>query len=309
MTATPYESNRRWAWLAAIAILVAAFFWPASGSSLAQRFYASLRIAKPKAVTAGIAAPPGTNPNRALQTLVGAMLAESVTVALDEPDESVPDTATANRRAGFAMVLPGGRTDGPVLSVVGAHAIRMRVNRAQLRTTLVQAGMGRTALAPAIDGTSATFTTPRAIRAQFGHCPEPVANTLTAQLQGPPPTSTDYGTCVVLIESAPSTAEIPTGLDVGQLVEIALQLSGMSPIQVQAFQARFDWQSALSLVLPRFMRSYDTVQVAGARGMLLNTAGRRGPTYTLLWESDGRVYTLTGYGSAAEALPLARSLR
>ncbi len=305
----PDETRRPWLWIAVLGIVIVALFWPASGTSAAARFYASLRIEKPKPVTAGIAAPPGTNPNRALQTLVGAMLAESVTVTLDELDESVPDTGAANRRAGFAAALPSGRTDGPVLTVVGAHAIRMKVNRAQLRTTLVQAGMGRTALAPTIDGATATFSNPRAIRAQFGHCPEPVANTLTAQLQGPPPTSTDYGTCVVLIESAPTTAEIPTGLDVGQLVEVALELSGMSPIQVQAFQARFGWQSALSLVLPRFMRSYDTVQVAGARGMLLNTAGRRGPTYTLLWESDGRVYTLTGYGSAADAVPLASSLR
>ena len=41
--------------------------------------------------------------------------------------------------------------------------------------------------------------------------------------------------------------------------------------------------------------------------MLMITGGRRGPTYVLSWMSDGIVYTLTGYGSSADAASLAKS--
>lgn len=82
----------------------------------------------------------------------------------------------------------------------------------------------------------------------------------------------------------------------------------MSPTQRTAFQRVFSWQSTLSMSMPRFMRSYDSVTVNGAPGMLLNTAGRRGPTYELLWTHDGTVFSLAGYGSAGDAVPLASSL-
>ena len=39
------------------------------------------------------------------------------------------------------------------------------------------------------------------------------------------------------------------------------------------------------------------------------TAGRRGPTYALMWEREGVVYTLTGYGNSGDAVPLASSFR
>jgi hypothetical protein len=41
--------------------------------------------------------------------------------------------------------------------------------------------------------------------------------------------------------------------------------------------------------------------------MLMITGGRRGPTYELAWVGDGVVYTLTGYGSSADAVSLANS--
>ncbi len=136
-----------------------------------------------------------------------------------------------------------------------------------------------------------------------------MANTLQDQLQGPPPPSTDNSDCVVLIESPPTTAEVPAGLNMQQLVAIGLELSGMSPTQTQVFQRMFNWQSTLSMSMPRFMRSYDSVAVDGGPAMLLNTAGRRGPTYELFWTRDGIVFSLAGYGSSADAVPLANSTR
>jgi hypothetical protein len=159
-----------------------------------------------------------------------------------------------------------------------------------------------------LSGAKVTIRTPRSIRAQYGNCPAPVANTLQNQINGPPPPTADNGNCVILTEGPAVTADVPAGLDVDQLIEIGLELSGMSPTQTQAFQRTFDWKSTLGLTMPRFMRSYDSVTVAGVRGMLVNTAGRRGPTYSLIWAKDGMVYSLVGFGTSADAVPLANSI-
>ena len=50
------------------------------------------------------------------------------------------------------------------------------------------------------------------------------------------------------------------------------------------------------------------VDVGSGKGMLVSTGGRRGPTYALVWTDNGVLFSLTGYGVASEAVPLAKSL-
>jgi hypothetical protein len=84
---------------------------------------------------------------------------------------------------------------------------------------------------------------------------------------------------------------------------------GMSPNQARDFQRVFGWRGALSMSPPRFVRSYEVTRVGDRDAMLFITGGRRGPTYALAWTADGIVFTLTGYGSSADAVPLANSAR
>jgi hypothetical protein len=114
---------------------------------------------------------------------------------------------------------------------------------------------------------------------------------------------------LVVTEGPTSIVNSPAGLDIQQLVEISLELSGMSPNQSQQFLKNIDWKSTLSLAMPRFMRSFENVQLSGAQGVLVNTLGRRGPTYMLIWVRDGMAYSMTGYASATDAAALANSLR
>jgi hypothetical protein len=288
-----------------LAVAVGVLLLPVSGETVGHRFFSSLRLAKPTPVSAVASA----NPNRALPVLVGNMLADSVSVTREEADVPVADLAAAQKLAGFTPKSPVTQSKRTAVIVTGARDARAVLHRSQLSTTLVQAGLGRVATNPSLEGAVVTFSTPRGVRQQFGHCPEATPATLQGQLQGPPPPSTDYGDCIVLTVTPATNGSIPAALDLPQLTGIALELSGMSPAQTSAFQSRLDWHSTMSLSLPRGMRSYDTVDVAGARGMLLNTASRRGPTYTLVWSARDTVYALSGYGSAADAGPLARSLR
>jgi hypothetical protein len=296
-------------WTAFITIVIVGVLASTSpGRGLAQQFFASLRIAKPQPVSVTVPSFSGPNANRQLQDAVSGMIADKVNVTLDEADQPVTSADAAGKAAGFVARLPRGRKDSPTLIVMGAHAVALTVNLAQLKTIFAEAGKPDVALPKSVDGAAITVKSPRAIRAQYGNCPAPPAATIQNQIQGPPPPSTDNGSCIVLTQSPAAVVDVPHALDTDQLVEIGLELSGMSPIQTQAFQKTLDWKSTLVLSMPRSIRSYDMVDVNGRPGMLLNTGGRRGPTYALIWSDNGVVYSLTGYGSPGDALPLAKSI-
>jgi hypothetical protein len=282
---------------------------PASSGGLGRRFLASLRIAKPKAVAPGVSVPSATSAGRQIQALIGSMVGDTTSVALDEADKPVPSADSAGRLAGFTARLLRTRSDAPSISVIEAHAMNAKVNRAQLETILAEAGRRDAQVPGSVDGTVLRTQTPRAIRVQYGNCPAPVANTIQNQINGPPPPSTDNANCVMFVQTPVTSAVVPPGLDIEELSTIALELSGMSPKQARDFQHVFDLKSTLSMSLPRATRSYDAVQINGQPGMLITTGGRRGPTYQLMWASGGTVFTLAGYGSSADAVPLASSAR
>jgi len=287
----------------AIAIVAAI---PAGGDSVGSRFLGSLRIARPKTVTASAPAPGGA---RRLNEVAIGIMAETTAVATAEEDRTAPTADSASRVAGFRVKVLSARSDHPSMSVLGAQTVGARVNRGQLTTLLAEAGRrGADArVDPSIDGASVTLAVPRGVRVQYGNCPAPIANTLQNQIQGPPPPSADNGSCVILTEVPVATSAVPAALDTTAVLEIALELMGMSPNQARDFQRLFGWRAAVAMSPPRFMRSYEVVPVGDNQGMLMITGGRRGPTYVLAWVADGLVYTLTGYGSSADAVSLAKS--
>jgi hypothetical protein len=282
-------------------------FLTAVGRGMAHQFLASLRIAKPQSVTVSVPGPAGSNGARQLQNMIGGMIAPTVNVAQDEADQPASTIEEADKLAGFQAQLPRSRTDHPVIVVTGAHAIDMSVDIGQLQTVFAEAGKTDASLPKFVAGAKVALRSPRAIRTQYGNCiPAPV--TLQGQIQGPPPPSTDNADCVVLVESPAVSADVPAELDMGPLMEMALELSGMSPVQAQAVPQALDWKATLAISLPRNLRSFEMKEVNGAHAMLLITAGRRGPTWELVWAKSGMVYALTGYGNPSDALPLANSM-
>jgi len=144
---------------------------------------------------------------------------------------------------------------------------------------------------------------------RYGHCPTLEGQTLTNQIAQRPPPDVQIADCVILEQRPVVAVQAPSSLDMARLTGIALEVAGMSPNQAADFQRVLPWQAALALTMPRFMRAYDTTSVNGAPAMLINTAGRRGPTYELLWTAGGRAYALTGYGNSADAVGIAASIR
>jgi hypothetical protein len=182
------------------------------------------------------------------------------------------------------------------------------VSRAQLITTMTEAAQSGVDIPPAVNGATLAISTPAAIVAQYGHCPTAEGQTLTNQIAQRPPPTAQNADCLILEQRPTVSAQVPTGLDMTRLTGIALEVAGMSPVQMADFQRALPWNAALALTMPRFIRAYDSVSVNGAPAMLINTAARRGPTYELLWTAGGRVFTLTGYGNSADAVALAASI-
>lgn len=131
---------------------------------------------------------------------------------------------------------------------------------------------------------------------------------IASNITGPTPATTQYSDCVRLREGPAAKVTVPHGLDVGNLAEIGLETAGMTPGQARDFLQTVDWKAALSLNVPRFLRSYEEVRVAGTLGTLLSMAGRRGPGYALIWTKDGVAYSLTGFGDSSQAISLANSV-
>lgn len=303
---TPRAS--RWLWLAPFVVLVWLLLTPA-GRGEGAAFLAKLRMARPAGVSVSIPAFAGPTGTRRVADAVAAMVADSVHSAREARDTAVADVASAARAAGFTPHLPAARRDTPIVRLETMRSVSMNIDRAQLRTMLTEAGHPPGALPASLHGSTLTIETPAAVRAQYGHCPEAVSTSLQNQIIGQPPPTTASTDCIVLTERPIASAVVPPGLDMRQLVELSLEVAGMSPRQAADFQHSFDWPVALTLSLPRFMRSSDTLHVDGAPGLLVNLGGRRGPTYELIWAKDGMVYSLEGYGSTADGLSTARSVR
>ncbi|HEY8310036.1 MAG TPA: hypothetical protein VIG47_05735, partial [Gemmatimonadaceae bacterium] len=111
--------RNRWQQTVIVVIVVIALLaLTAPGRGIWQRFFSSLRIAKPQAVSVTIPGFSGPTATRRLQDAIGGMVADTTSVTLDEPDQPVASAQAASRLAGFAAQLPSKRTDPPTLIVM-----------------------------------------------------------------------------------------------------------------------------------------------------------------------------------------------
>ncbi len=302
---------KRSIWLTGVAILlVIAALSNGTGRNLAGRFLSSLRMQKVQAVNVNFTPFVDASANGTLHQMVTQMISDKVQVEVNENDQTVADAVAASRIAGFHVLLLSSRKDSPKLIVGGAHKVDMSVDRARLQAIATEAGHPEITLPQSLDGANLEVEIPRSVNAQYGTCPGPTKATsaIASNITGPTPASTQFSDCLRLREGPAAKVAVPPGLDVGNLAEIGLETAGMTPAQARDFLQTVDWKAVLSLNVPRFLRSYEQVRVAGTRGTLLSMAGRRGPGYALVWTKDGVAYSLTGFGDSSQAVSLANSL-
>lgn len=281
------------------------------GRALVGRFLSSLRMQKVQAVNVDLSAFTDPNANPSLHQMVTQMISDKVTRSVNEADQTASDAAAAGNLAGFHVQLLSSRKDPPKLVVAGEQSVSLLVDRARLQTIFTEAGHPELAVPASLDSAAVSVDIPRAVEVQYGTCPGPTSatNEIASNITGPTPGTTQYSDCVRLREGPNPVVKVPPELDVRHLAEIGLEVAGMTPSQATDFLKTVNWQSTLVMSVPRFLRSYEVVKVAGAQGTLLTMASRRGPGYTLIWSKDGTGYSMEGFGDSSQAVQLAESLK
>ena len=292
----------RWrpAWaLTFAAVLLITFLAFPSGRGLAQRLLGTLRVERVQPVRVDFSALEG---NRPLQQLMGRMLSDKVVVTADEKPQHASTAADASELAGFPVRLLGGRSDSPQFTVQGKHGFNMSIDRARLQDIFDQAGRPDLILPANLDGAMVSVQVPRSVSVEYGDCSRR-NKTEEDRRREQLPTN-----CLLLQEAPSPVVSIPSDLNVQQLAEIGLELTGMSPTDARKFCQSIDWKTTLVLPIPRNADSYSVVDVNGAQGTLVSHSGRRESDYVLIWVKSGIIYFLAGHGDSSAAVTLAKSL-
>jgi hypothetical protein len=264
-----------------------------------------LRVQKIAVVPVDLQSLEGTQSGNDTGKMISQFLSDNIVITMHSEHQMVASADQANQLAGFPVRLLSARSDAPKIAVQGEGAFQITLNRDRLQGILDEFGRSDLQLPSSIDGALVAVHIPKAVRAVYGQCPQP------REGDSPKPApSADLAGCVVLAEVPSPTVSVPPELNVQQLATLALQAAGMSAQDAQAFCDTVDWTSTLVLPIPRDAGSYETTGVDGVQGTLITLRGRAHgmPGYSLLWVKSGIIYSLTGFGSADQAVPLADSL-
>jgi len=293
-----------WAGAALLAVLVACFSF-APARSWAQRVLAMLRVQKIAVVPVDQQALQGAQSGSEPGKMIGQFISDNLVVTMRSEPQVVADASQANQLVGFQVRLLSARSDIPKITVQGEEGFQMTLNRDRLQGILDEFGRSDLQLPSSIDGALVAVHIPKAVTAVYGPCPQPGKNRGQK-----PPTVADLTGCAMLAEVPSPTVSIPPELNLQQLATLALQAAGMSAQDAQAFGDTVDWTSTLVVPIPRDAGSYETTSVDGVQGTLITLRGwaHGVPGYSLLWVKSGIIYSLTGFGSADQAVPLADSL-
>lgn len=294
-----------WAGSLAAAILLISLAFP-SARSFAQRLLSTLRVEKVQTLPLDFSGFNGPR-DRVVQDAVGKMLSDDVVVTTNEKSLAASSKQEAAKLAGFPVRLPASLTEAPQFDISGAHAFHMAIDRSRLQDILDQAGRTDLILPASLDGATFSVQVPRSVHVAYGNCPH---HDEENGQQPPSPSPTVATNCVFLIQAPSPTVNVPENLNLQQLAETALQLTGMSPTQARQFSQTVDWRSTLVLPVPSSVQSYESVAVDGVQGTMMQTNVRRGngPSYAVIWVKGGIIYALFTTGDSGSALQLANSL-
>jgi hypothetical protein len=293
----------------AAAIVVMLSFAPAR--TWAQKFLSMFRVEKIAVVPVDLNTISGPNGDTTAGKMLGQMIADNVVVTLHGTPLAVANQDEASQKAGFKVRLLSTRTDPPQITVEGEQAFHMTINRDRAQSILDEAGRSDLILPDSIDGATIAVQIPSAVIARYGNCPSPRPKSSDDSPAPAPTQNEDFSNCIMVGQIPSPTVSTPPDLNVGQLVELGLQVGGMSAQQAHDFCQTVDWTSTLVLPMPRSASSYQTVNVDGVDGTLINLPGRgsrRPAGYSLMWVKGGFVYTLMGFGDSSNAVALAESL-
>jgi hypothetical protein len=298
-----FRSRWRAAWgVAAAAVVIAILLSVNPVRTWAQRILAMLRVEK----IAVVSIDPSTlvsssQPDSRPYKLINQFIADNVVVTLDPGKaDQAPNLAKARQLAGYRILGLSRLGEPRRIEVRGETAFQMTIERDRIETLLDALGRSDIPIPESINGALVAVQIPKTVLSLYGDCPDRHRD-MAHQ-------NRNTG-CTYLLQAPSPTVSVPPDLNMAEIAEAALQLAGMSPGEAHAFCQTVDWSSTLVVPVPRNTSSYETVTVDGVEGALITESALEGNRYSLLWIKDGMIHSLAGYGSSADALTLAASLR
>jgi hypothetical protein len=220
-----------------------------------------------------------------------------------EPQEvSSPEEASA--LAGIPIRLPTQIEGQETLEVLPGGDVTFNIDLEQIRTVLRDIGRADIKLPDSLDGATVFVDIQAGVQAKYGECEfdleEDLENHQT--LRGLD--------CTTFLQIPSPTVSAPPGLDIVQIGEAFLQVTGMSPEEAADFARSVDWTTTLIIPVPRYGSEHEEVQVDGVIGTLIQQYGyKMDDSYLLIWVKDGILHALSGPGDSTAALEIASSLK
>lgn len=208
----------------------------------------------------------------------------------------VASVQKAGERAGFTVAVPATVPNGATLQVMvqDAGSGEFTADTAQLNELLTMVGVTDTRMPEQLNGAKIKVTKPAAVMLNY---------------------KSQDGKFSIIQSPSPQV-ELPAGVEMKQLGEIALRVLGLSPTEARDFAANVDWNTTFLIPIPADAGEVRQVQVNGAEGLMLvsngagqNMRGARNGDTVILWAKDGMVYGLSGKGSALNLLEIANSVQ
>jgi anti-sigma factor RsiW len=295
--------------LVVVLLLVVALSIP-SGFAWAGQFLNLFRVQQVAVIPIDPTGLMALRGNSSLGQQISQVLAQSISFS-QKPGASqeVASAAQASQAAGFTVRLPDNQNLQPRLVVQPGAAFDLTVDRARAQALLDESGHSDLVLPQSIDKETISVTIPNSVSAAYGVCPDLTGeNSSGASLMGS--NGRRYADCVILAQIPSPTVNAPPDLDVQKLAQLALQFTGMSADQAQAFAQSVNWTSSLVLPLPKNAATYQQVTVDGVSGYLIQRPPDDAPEFALIWVKNGVIYTIGGLGSnSAQAITMANSMK
>ena len=220
-----------------------------------------------------------------------------------EPQEvSSPEEASA--LAGIPIRLPTQIEGQETLEVLPGGDVTVNVDLEQIRTVLRDIGRADIELPDSLDGATVFVDIQAGVQAKYGECEFDLEEDLESHQT---PRGLD---CTTFLQIPSPTVSAPQGLDIVQIGEAFLQVTGMSPEEAADFARSVDWTTTLIIPVPRYGSEHEEVQVDGVTGTLIQQFGyKMDDNYLLIWVKDGILHALSGPGDSTAALEIASSLK
>jgi len=247
--------------------------------------------------------------NSPLTDQISRLFSASVTVTQKPKDpQPAANAAEAGKLAQLTVRLPASEATAPKLIVQSGMAFQFVVDRDQAQALINEAGYQNLQLPASLNGATVKVNIPPAVTAEYGTCPTPVVGTPEPSQRGS--RGRLYADCVAFVQMTSPTVTTPPDMDLEQLAEIGLQMTGMTAQQAHDYSQTVNWATTLVIPIPSNAATYQQVTVDGVTGTLIQRPADDAPEYALVWVKDGVIYGIAALGSdSARALAMANSLK